>query len=89
MADPQTKFDCPRNDDLAAAPPDDGGHEGSYTRPQDMLVVPQNTGERGGAPMLQYTNDFPKERTRAPMIGLVAIIAALVLGLLLAFWVTM
>jgi hypothetical protein len=88
MANPQTRFEYPRNDDLEAAPPDDGGHEGSYTRPQDMLIAPENTGERVGAPMLQYTNDFPKERTRAPMTGLVAIIAALVLGLLLAFWVT-
>jgi hypothetical protein len=89
MAEPQTKFDYPRNDVLESAPPDDGGHQGSYTRPQDMLIEPANTGQRGGGPALQYTNDFPKERTStgAPVTGLLFIVAALVLGLLLAFWV--
>lgn len=86
---PQTKYEYPRNDNLEAAPPDDGGHQGSYTLPQDMMIEPENTGQGVGAPMLQYTNGFPKERTSmdAPVTGLIAIIAALVLGLLLAFWV--
>jgi hypothetical protein len=88
MANPQTKYDYPRDDILVAAPPDDGGHQGSYTRPQDTLIEPENTGQRVGAPMLQYTNDFPRGRTGAPVTGLVVILAALVLGLLLAFWVT-
>lgn len=85
--EPQTTHDYPRNDNLEAAPPDDGGHQGSYTLPQDMMIEPQNTGQRFGAPMLQYTNAFPKERTGASAAGLVVIAAALVLGLLLAFWV--
>jgi hypothetical protein len=88
MAKPQTKFDYPRNDILEAAPPDDGGHQGSYTRPQDMLIEPANTGQRAGGPPLEYTNDFPRERSSAPLTGLGVILAALVLGLLLAFWVT-
>lgn len=90
MAQPQTKFDYPRNDVLESAPPDDGGHQGSYTVPQDLLMEPANTGQRPAGPELQYTNDFTKARTSvgAPVTGLVVIIAALVLGLLLAFWVT-
>ena len=88
MAHVQTTFDYPRRDVLAAAPPDDGGHQGSYTRPQDMLIEPANTGQRAGGPALQYTNDFPKARTGASLGGMVFIVAALVLGLLLAVWVT-
>jgi hypothetical protein len=88
MAQPQTKFDYRRNDVLEAAPPDDGGHQGSYTRPQDLLIEPANTGQRAAGPPLQYTNDFPRERTGAPLSGLVFIVAALVLGVLLAFWVS-
>ncbi len=89
MAHVQTTFDYPRREVLAAAPPDDGGHQGTYTRPQEMLLIePANTGQRAGGPALQYTNDFPKERTAAPLGGLVVIVAALRLGLLLAVWVT-
>jgi hypothetical protein len=89
MAQPQTKFDYPRKDVLESAPPDDGGHQGSYTRPQDLLMIePANTGQRAAGPPLQYTNDFPRERTSAPLSGLVFIVAALVIGMLLALWVT-
>jgi hypothetical protein len=88
MANATTDFIYPRKDDLHAAPPDDGGHQGSYTRPEDTLIAPEVMSHGVGAPMLQYTNDFPRARTRAPMMGLMFILIALVLGLLLAFWVS-
>lgn len=85
---PATDFIYPRQTDLEAAPPDDGGHQGSYTRPQDMLIEPEATGQGVGAPMLQYTNAFPHARAGASMTGLVFIMAAIVIGLILAFWVS-
>lgn len=84
---PLTDYVYPRQPELEAAPPDDGGHQGSYTRPQDMLIEPESTGQGVGAPMLQYTNDFPHARARSSMTGLVFIVAAVVIGLILAFWV--
>lgn len=83
---PTTDYVYPREDELQAAPPDDGGHQGSYTKPQDMLIAPEAMSQGVGAPMLQYTNDFPRARGRAPMTGLVFIMAAIVIGLILAFW---
>ena len=38
-------------DDMRAAPPDDGGHHGSFTRPDETLVV-GGTGDGGVAPPL-------------------------------------
>ena len=84
---PTTDYVYPRQPDLQAAPPDDGGHQGSYTQPQDMLIEPESTGQGVGAPMLQYNNSFPRARGGAPMTGLVFIVAAIVIGLILAFWV--
>lgn len=96
MAQVQTTYAYPRKDNLVAESPDDGGHQGSYTQPQDMLIQPQdmslepeNTGQRVGAPMLQYTNAFPKRRVDGPVTGLLIMLAALVLGLVMAFWITM
>lgn len=87
MAKPtQVHDDHPKRNDLQAAPPDDGGHQGSYTRPQDMLVEPEPQARDAQAPMLQYTNDFPRGRSRAPVLGFWLVIALIVITVVLMLW---
>lgn len=38
--------------DLVAAPPDDGGHQGNFTRPEDDVMV--STHEGGPTPPMHY-----------------------------------
>lgn len=83
-----TKFGHPDRPDLEAAPPDDGGHQGSYTRPQDMLQEPQQTGsaegERRPAPDLHYVDRLPHTGgSRAPVVALVGVLLIGVLLLIL------
>ena len=46
-----------------ASPPDDGGHHGSFTRPEDETMVP--TGDRGPVPPLNtdgtWTNTIDRD----------------------------
>ena len=83
----------PERPDLEAAPPDDGGHQGSFTRPQDMLQEPQQASpreaagqgaERPPAPDLQYVNrPWYGRGSRAPMMALLGVLACAVLLLIL------
>lgn len=87
MANPkQAQGEYPRRDDLQAAPPDDGGHQGSYTRPEDMLVEPEPQAQDEQAPNLQYTNDFPRGQSRAPALGFWMVVLLIVLAVLLMLW---
>ena len=80
MADPRRKRD------LEAAPPDDGGHLGSYTTPGDDLVEGlgegRGKGRERGAPDLHYINDTPGRDRHAWSWPLLAVAIALIVGLL-------
>lgn len=66
-----------------AAPPDDGGHFGAFTRPQDMLIRP-NANEPQKAPSLHYlAPDTPQPRTsKGSFLFALIIMAAVILALL-------
>lgn len=76
----------PHRRDLEAAPPDDGGHTGSYTVPQDMMAEPGSGW--GPAPSLH------RDPARSPagegasmwMLAVIAVIAVIVLGIMLAVY---
>lgn len=87
------KSEHPERPDVEAAPPDDGGHQGSFTRPQDMLQEPLpgspreaagQGAERPPAPDLQYVNrPWYGRGSRAPGVALLAVLVGAVLLLIL------
>ena len=63
-------------DDLQAAPPDDGGHQGAHTKPQDMLQTP----ELDAPAQPETAHDpvrSPAERRSAPMNPFTILVLAL------------
>jgi hypothetical protein len=64
--------------DEAAAPPDDGGHAGSFTRPEQQIHVGED-GERRG-PSLH--RDTTRRRVRPISLLSTSIIAVFLVGLL-------
>jgi hypothetical protein len=73
--------------DLEASPPDDGGHQGSYTIPQDTLAEPGS--DWGRAPSLHRDPALSPNRPGASltMIAIIAVIATFLLAILLALFV--
>jgi hypothetical protein len=75
----------PHQPPTEAAPPDDGGHQGSHTKPDDVLVEPDHTRREDGLPPdLQYTNSIPTGSSRAPIGALIGVLV-LALALLVFF----
>lgn len=74
--------------ELEASPPDDGGHTGSYSVPQDQLVEP-GPQRWGKAPALHRDPGISPARPGAPlsMIAIIAVIATFILAILLAVFV--
>lgn len=64
-----------------AAPPDDGGHLGTFTRPQDMLIRPTEN-EPHQAPPLQYVAPPGPDQSKGSILFALIIIGAVILALL-------
>lgn len=68
---------------LQAAPPDDGGHQGSFTRPQDVLTEP-SVGDLDASSPPMHHDPVPKPKHGLSWVGILVVLACIALGLMLA-----
>lgn len=66
--------------DVQAAPPDDGGHQGSFTRPQDVMTDP-SIGDRETPSPPMHHNAVSRPRHSPSWVGVLIVLACLALGI--------